>query len=259
MHFFTVAGHQLMAWSVGIALTVVLLDLGPGLTRDHPPSERRVAGALIGPLAGLSLCALSVDYHFGVTGLIAAPFTVMAILYSWAWIRLAPATRRRTLGWQTGVIGGVSLLVLMLTAGPKDWHAGMVMAAYAASAGLLGGLTCLMVKAVRGVSSTDVEASTSPFGIPARAASIGLGISALAALDGLWWAFGGHSDWLPVMGLWLTLSLVVPGVLMALGHKFYPKLQRVVWSAALLSAIGGQAAIHALTLTNPGLIPPAMI
>ena len=259
MHYFTVAGHQLMAWSFGIALTVAFLDLGPGLMRDHPSSERRAAGALVGPLAAVSLCALAVDNHYHVTGLVAAPYTVMAVLYSLAWIRHSPAVRRRTFGWQTGIIGGVSLLVLMLTSGPEDWHGGIVMAAYAASAGLLGGLTCLVIKAVYGVAQEDAEASTSPFGIPARVVGFGLGISGLAAVDALWWAYGGHSAWLPIMASWLVLSLIIPGALMALGHKLYPRLQRLVWSVALLSAMGGQAAIHAVTLTFPGLIPPAAI
>jgi len=248
-----------MAWSLGIAVTTIFLDIGPGFARDHPPLERRIAGALTGPLAAVAFCLLLVDNSVLATLLIAAPFALIASLYSLAWLRHWRPDRRRTIGWQTGVVGGVALLVLMLTAGPRNWHGGVVMGTYAASAALLGGFTCLAVKALFGARATDVEDSSSPFGIPARTVAFGLGISVLAALDTLIWANTGHADWFPVLGAWLALSLVVPGVLMALGHKLYPRLQAWVWLAALASATGGQAAIHAITLYFPGLIPPAAI
>ncbi|HWI53043.1 MAG TPA: hypothetical protein VNT01_12965 [Symbiobacteriaceae bacterium] len=259
VHSITVAGHQLMAWSFGIAVTTVFLDIGPGFARDHPPFERRIAGALAGPLAGLSFCLLLVDNPVLTSLLIAAPFALMSSLYSLAWFRRWPANRRRTFGWQTGVVGGVALIVLMLTAGPQYWDGGVVMGVYAASAGLLGGFTCLTVKALYGHRATDVEDSSSPYGIPARTVAVGLGIGGLAALDMLTWAISGHAGWLPILGVWLVLSLVVPGVLMALGHKLYPRLQLWVWLAALISATGGQATIHTITLFLPGLIPPAAI
>lgn len=250
MHYLTVAGHQLMAWSFGIAATIIFHDLGPGFARDHPPLERRAAGLLTGSLAVLSFLALAVDNPYWVSLLIVAPFAVMASLYSLAWYRGWRADRRRMLGWQTGVIGAAALLVLMLTAGPRDWHGGTVVAAYAGSAGLLGGLTYLVLKSVYGRRAAD---AASPYGIPARAVAFGLGIIVLAALELL------VGTWFPVVGLWLVLSLLIPALVMALGHLIYPRVQPLLWVAALLSALGGQAAIHTLTLVAPGLVPPAML
>jgi hypothetical protein len=255
----TVAGHLLLAWSVGLAATTVFLDLGPGLMRDHPPLERRITGGLVGPLAVLGCGLLSVDCPLRVTLCIAAPFALMAALYSAAWVRGRRPAMRRILGWQTGVVGIISLLTLVLTAGPADWHGGVVIAAYAASAGLLGGLTCLAVKAFFGAHREDVEETIAPYGIPARVVSFGLGIAVLGAFDVIGWILGGHADWIPVMGAWLGLSLVLPALLTGLGHKFFPRMQRPIWTVALVSALGGQAAIHAVTLFNPGLIPPAIL
>lgn len=259
MPILTVAGHLLLAWSVGLAATTAFLDLGPGLMRDHPPRERRITGSLIGPLAMLGCGLMMADCPLRVTLCIAAPFAVMAATYSHAWARGWRPVRRRVLGWQTGIVGVVSLLALVLTAGPLDWHGGVVVAAYAASAGLLGGLTCLAVKAFFGAHQEDVELTVSPFGIPARVVSFGLGIAVLGAFDVIGWLLAGHADWLPVMGAWLGLSLAVPALLTGLGHKFFPRLQRAIWTGALVSAVGGQAAIHAVTLYNPGLIPPAIL
>lgn len=259
MHGLTVAGHQLMAWAVGITATTVFLDVGPGFIRDHPPLERRIVGGLIGPVALLSLLLLEVDDPSRTRLLEAVPFAVMALAYSLAWWRGWRAIHRRALGWQTGVIGGVALLVLMLTAGPLDWHGGVVMTAYAASAALLGGLTCLLVKALCGARSDDVDVTLTPYGLPARVVAIGIAISVLGAFDLFVWTLGGHTEWLPVMGSWLGLSLAVPGALVALGHKLYPRLQRVIWAVALTSAVGGQAVLHTITLYYPGLIPPPLI
>lgn len=259
MHMLTVVGHLLLAWSVGLAVTTVFLDLGPGLMRDHPPRERRIAGAIIGPLAVVGCGLLWITCPVRVSLCIAAPFALMAAAYSAAWVRGWRPTKRRAIGWQTGIVGVASLLTLALTAGPLAWHGGVVIAAYAASAGLLGGLTCLAVKAFFGAHQEDVELTVSPFGIPARVVSFGLGIIVLGAFDVIGWLLGGHGDWLPVMGAWLGLSLAVPALLTGLGHKFFPRLQRPIWTLALVSAIGGQVAIHAVTLYNPGLIPPALL
>lgn len=259
MLFLTVVGHLVFAWSVGLAATTVFLDLGPGLMRDHPPRERRITGSLIGPLALLGCGLLLVNCPFWMTLCLVAPFALMAALYSAAWMRGWRPAQRRLLGWQAGVVGVISLLALVLTAGPLDWHGGVVIAAYAASAGLLGGLTCLTIKAFFGAHQEDVELTVSPFGIPARVVSFGLGIAVLGAFDVISWLLGGHADWLPMMGTWLGLSLALPALLTGLGHKFFPRLQRPIWAAALASALGGQIAIHAVTLYNPGLIPPAIL
>jgi hypothetical protein len=259
VNILTVAGHLLLAWAVGLAATTAFLDLGPGLMRDHPPRERRITGAVVGPLALIGCGLLLVTCTFPAGLCVATPFALMAAVYSAAWVRGWRPVTRRVLGWQTGVVGVVSLLVLVLTGGPLEWHGGVVIAAYAASAGLLGGLTCLTVKAFFGAHKEDVELTVSPFGIPARVVSFGLGIAVLGAFDVIGWLLGGHADWLPAMGAWLGLSLAVPALLTGLGHKFFPRLQRPIWTAALVSAIGGQAAIHAVTLLNPGLIPPAIL
>ncbi|HWI60817.1 MAG TPA: hypothetical protein VNT75_03140 [Symbiobacteriaceae bacterium] len=258
MHGLTVAGHLFFAWSIGVAATTIFSDLGPGFLRDHPPVERRIAGALVGPLAFLSLAALAAGGSGRLSLLIAAPYFLSAALYSFAWVRRWRAPQRRPLGWQTGVIGAFALLVLMLTAGPQDWHSGTTMAAYAASAGLLGGLTCLVLKAALGAHAADVEDTSSPYGIAARTVAFGMGICALAAFEVLVW-LAGHRDWAPTLGLWLGASLVMPGLLMGLGHKLYPRLQTLVWALALASALGGQATIHTVTLFFPGLIPPAVL
>lgn len=256
MHGLTVAGHQLMAWSVGVTATTVFLDLGPGFTRDHPPLDRRISGEVAAPLAVLSLLCLAVDSPWWVTLLLGAPYALMSCVYALAWLRGAPAAQRRRLGWQTGTIGGAALLVLMMVAGPDNWNGGVVMSAYATSVGLLGGFTFLLIRSATIEKDDGVETSDSPYGIPARAIGVGLGISLLGTLDMLYWVVEGHPSWLLFVSVWTILSLVVPGVLMALGHGLYPKLQRLVWGIALLSALSGQAGIHAVTLLYPGLVPP---
>lgn len=244
-----------MAWSVGMTATTVFLDRGPGFSRDHPPLDRRVAGPLAAVLAVASLVCVAIDSPYWVALLLVAPYTLMAVVYGWSWLR-ARASLRRAIGWQTSVIGGVAMLVLMLTAGPDDWNGGVVMTAYAASAGLLGGLTFLLIRAITAGFDDGMDNTDSPYGIPARIVGTGLAITGFASLDVIFWLISGHEDWWPTISFWLLLSLLVPGGLIAAGHKLYPRLQRLIWSLALLSAVGGQAAIHALTLFFPGLIPP---
>ena len=255
MNGLLVAGHMAIAWALGLALNLAFLDFGPGFERDHPPHSRRIAGLAVGPLALLSFLCLAAAYPAWITGLIVAPFAAMATATSLAWLRGWRPQWRRAVGRDTAIIGGVSLVVLMLTAGPEQWDGGIVIGAYCGSAGLLGGLTLMLLIALDSPPGTPEQ----PYSIPARSAGVGLGVGALSGLQILWNMLVQPAVRIAGLGIWLGLSLLVPALLALVGLKLYPKLQRPIWSAALLSAVGGQIAIHAVLLAFPGLIPPAIL
>jgi len=254
-----IAGNQLLAGTFGITAATVLLDLGAGFARDHPPLARRLAGILVGPLGLLSLVLLAKCTPLLELLVLVGGFTCMALVYSYSWLRRFRAARRRPIGAATGVIGGLSLLFFMLVAGPADWSGGIVMGAYVASAALLGGFTTILIAFLTAKAPDEVPIAATPYGIPARFAAGGLAITVLAGLE-MAIAVIGNADasWLAPVAFWLGLSLVVPAILTAAGHKLFPRFQPLIWGGALLSALAGQAAAHALLTFYPPLLPPGL-
>lgn len=249
----TIIGHQTLAWALGMAFASVLLDVGPGLMRDHPPMGRRIAGMLIGPLAVVSLGMLYFSGGNLTAVALVAPFALMALWYSWVWLMSDRAERRRELGRQVVILGGIGVLFFMLIAGPSHWAGGMVMAAYTASGALLGGISTILLQFVTARARDVIPGTASPFGIPARMTALGLGIIVLAVPDMLT-AMGGAAFALRPLGEWFALSLAVPAALTGLGHRLFPRFQPTIWSLALVSVLVGQAVIHTLLLTVPGFV-----
>lgn len=250
-------GHQLLAWALGLALILALLDSREGFVRDHPPLAWRRAGGLVGPLAAAGTLAVLMTCRRWDLLALTGPFAVMAIAYSLAWLTGKPAVQRRRLGLNAAILGAISVLFLMLIAGPSGWTGGVVMGAYAASAALLGGFTVMLLGSGND-RADEVNVPFSPYGLLARAVAVGLALLALAAGE-LFRLRDGLSSVGPELGLWVALSLVVPLVLMAAGHKLFPRGQRWIWASAWVSALVGQAAIHSVMLGHPGLLPPVVL
>ncbi|MGE5672266.1 MAG: hypothetical protein ACM3XM_00050 [Mycobacterium leprae] len=261
MHALTlIAGHQVIAWALGLIITIVFLDLGAGFTRDHPPLCWRVLGMLAGPLTVVGYACLSLAGPWPYVPVLSGPFVLVALRYSWAWYKRQPAEPRRGAGRDAAIVGVGVLLFLMLSAGPDGgWTGGIVMGAYGGSAALLGGLTTLLVIALTARVKDEVEVEATPYGVPARVAAAGLSLSGLAGLDLL---TRGLSHSTPaqhnLIMLWLFLSLCMPAVLIAAGHRLFPRFQKPVWVGALLSAVGGQVAIYMLLLLYPVLVPSTL-
>lgn len=241
-------GDLLVSWAVGLAVTTVLIDQGPGLTRDHPPAARRLAGMAAGPLAAAGLLFTAAGGPGWLQTLLAAPFAGVAALYSLAWWRRLPASQRRTAGWQTAVGGILTCLVSLLLESTGGWHPGLVIAVHGGSAAVLGGLAALLLKLL---VTVEDPVPAPPTGIPVRVIAVGLGLISLAVLE-LGFAL------LPLWP-WLALTLLVPLVLGVVGQWLLPRLRVRLCVAALLSALTGQVLVHALMQRLPGLIPPPML
>jgi hypothetical protein len=255
MDYLAIIGHQFHAWALGLVITLTFLDSGPGLWRDHPPRSRRIAGQLVGLFGLLSISCLQ-GRSWRIALLLMAPFITMAVWYAWAWWSRARAVVRRTLGMQTAVLGGISLILLMAYDGPVNWHGGVVIGAYGASAGLLGGLTLLLLMAMADPATEDGPLPNTPFGVAVQVSLVGLGVTLLGGLDAVWSMLSGQAgSHTNVLWCWLGLSLLIPLALLMAAHRVFPHFQRAIWSTALLSAIGGQVIIHTLLVTLPGLIP----
>lgn|GEM_PF-1877630 len=255
MEYLTALGHQSLAWAAGLAATLVFLDSGPGMSRDHPPLGWRLPGTLVGPLAAVGALCLATSSQPLLSLALGLPFAATAAAYSVAWLRHVRARRRRIYGYVAAITGGVSMLALMLTAGPVQWNGGLVIGAYAGSAALLGGLTAALCIALTSAAPDEIAVRASPYGVPARVAAVGFGVTLLGMMDVGFAALSGFR--MPLqMGLWMLLSLVVPLMLMAAGHGLFPRFQRPIWAGAFGSALVGQWAFHLLLLQRPGLIPP---
>jgi hypothetical protein len=258
MHHLAAIGHQLHAWTLGIILTLVFLDAGPGLWRDHPPESRRIAGLLGGLLGfGSIVCVIGSSWRDFL--MMVAPFSVMTVAYGWAWWSRAKAEVRRRLGWQTAVLGGLSLMIMMLCDG-SQWHGGIVIGAYGATAGLLGGFTIMALLALADPVSTDMPLSETPYGVAMQVALVGMGLTLLGSLDAFWNVLSGAAggEAVPVLE-WVGLSLLVPFVLMAAAHKLFPRFQRVIWVGALVSAVCGQIIVLTMLEAFAGVVPPPLI
>jgi hypothetical protein len=250
----TAVGQGLQAWTLGLVLTMVLLDVGPGFSRDHPSYMRRLSGAAVGPMSGMSLALLLPECSLWQVLMTCAPFSVLAIWYSWAWWFRWPARQRRSVGIQAAVVGTISLLLLMLTGGMGEWNGGVVAAAFIASAGLLGGFTVLTLRAWTAGLPDEVPECESALEIPFKVVGVGLGITLLACLEAAGPLLAGDSPLVYVLRLWILLSLAVPVAALAAGRRLWPRFGRLVWSAALVSAVVGQGAIHGLLVTGPVLV-----
>lgn len=243
------AGDLLLAWSVGLAATTVLVDQGPGMARDHPPAARRWAGIAAGPLAFTALICFVAGGASWLSVLLAAPFSGVSALYSLAWWRRVRADQRRTAGWQAAIGGVLTCLVSLMLASTDGWHPGLVIAVHAGSAAVLGGLAALLLKLLFIQEEHPLPAP--PTGIPTRVIAVGLGLIGLAVLD-LGFAL------LPLWP-WLVLTLAVPLALGVLGQWLLPRLRVPLCMVAMLSALSGQILVHDLMMKLPVLIPAPLL
>lgn len=252
-----IVGHQMLAWALGMTVTVALLDTGNGFTRDHPPLGWRLVGLSCGPIALTGFLFQLAAGPFPYAPSLTAPFALTACLYSVAWFRREGSVRRRSRGLEAVIVGVPSMLLLMLSAGPEDWSGGIVIGAYTASAALLGGLSSILLTMLTaGAPSDEVTVPATPFGIPARVTAAGLTITLMAALEFVFRIRNGSPSVMVATWIWLGLSLAIPLAAMAVGHGLFPRFQRPVWFTAVASALVGQGAILFVILMNPGLVPP---
>lgn len=247
-------GHQMLAWALGLTVMLALLDSRQGFLRDHPPRGWRSAGMLVGPLTGTAVLLLLASCCKWSVLLLIGPFVVMSGWYSLAWAARWKASDRRWVGTRAAVVGVLALLFVMLTGGPERWACSVVMGAYASSAALLGGFTLLWLGAL-GEGADSVGESFSPYGLLARMVALGLTMAGLTALD-LFRLREEIPGGFGTLGLWLTLSLALPLLLVAIGHRIYPRGQRWIWAAAWCCTLVGQATIHTMMMSAPGLVPP---
>lgn len=245
--FLDVLGLQLLAWALGISVTVVLLDSAAGLVRDHPPVAWRMAGAMAGPLALVSLLALLLcGTPLWLCLAVVLPFTLLALAYSWAWVRRHPAGLRRQRGREALILGVITLLFVSLEQSIAEPDSVRVLAAFGGSAALLGGLSTTMLISLLRHRQGEVAVPANPYGMVARVVATGLAITLLALLDtgsGLLLS-GGESLSLPLL-LWMACSLLLPLALVAAGHRLFPRLQPPIWMVAFGSVLVGQTALHA--------------
>ncbi|MFZ5813896.1 MAG: hypothetical protein ACOY93_01155 [Bacillota bacterium] len=239
-----VLGLQLLAWAVGTLVTVVLLDSDTGLVRDHPPLAWRIGGLVPGPLAALSLVFLLLcGGPLWLCLAVVLPAALMLLAYSWAWARRYPAERRRVRGREALIISVTTVLFVSLEQSTATEGTALVMAAFAGSAALFGGLGTLLLGALVGSHGGDqVVVKMTPYGMPARVVATGLGVTLLALVDTL--LFGGGAPVL-ALSLWATFSLLAPLSLVAAGHRLFPRWQSPIWASALGSVLVGQFALHA--------------
>ncbi|MFZ5822863.1 MAG: hypothetical protein ACOY94_00760 [Bacillota bacterium] len=243
-----IVGLQLLAWALGMTVTVVLFDSAAGFVRDHPPHAWRAAGILAGPLALVSFaCLLHCSAPLWLSLGVVLPFALMASAYSWAWFHRTPAETRRRLGRQAMIMGLITVLFVSLQLGSEP-QAALVLAAFAGSAALLGGLGTLCLVALMGGRHDEVEVPFSPYGMPARIIATGLGITLLALLDGGLGSLEGLLV-LPVR-LWIAFSLLIPLALVAAGHRLFPRWQPPIWTGAFGSVLVGQMALHAALILS---------
>lgn len=252
MEWLSAVGHELHAWSLGLALVAVFSDSGPGMLRDHPPAARRVLGIASGVLAGLAFALLAFHTPVHLLLMVEAPFALLTGWYAWAWWTRQRAAVRRARGIEAAVVSGISLLVAMLAGGGSEWSGGLIMGAYGASAGLLGGLTALFLSRVLGTPAvTGPEGEQADGSVFGQAIAVGAGLMVLVLLEYGWSAAGMSEGALPPVGRWLLLSLVVPLTLVGSASKLAHRAAHWLRGAALLSAVAGQAAIHLILITGP--------
>ena len=244
---FDVAGYQLLAGALGLTATVVLLDSDTGLVRDHPPLAWRLAGLLVGPLSLLSfLCLFLFETapRWVSLGLV-LPYSLMALAYSWTWGRRLGAEHRRLRGREALILGAITLIFASLAQGASEVETVLVMAAFAGSAALFGGLGLNLLVALLARHKGEVEVAATPYGTLARVTATGLGITLLALLEtGARTLFGTSVMASLPLALWAGFSLLVPLLMVGLGHRLFPRFQPPIWTAAMASVVVGQVALQ---------------
>lgn len=251
MNWLAALGHELHAWSLGLAAVAIFTDAGPGYLRDHPPVARRAIGIAAGVLALLGFIFLAGHTPPATLLMVEAPFALLTMWYAWAWWTRQRASVRRTRGIEAAVVSGISLLVAMLTDGAHSWHGGLVMGAYGASAGLLGGLTALFLGRMLERAAANIPEGTADDGaISVQAIAVGAGLMVLVVLEYGFSLVGFSEGALPPVGQWVLLSLVVPLMLVGTASRLAHRAGHWLRGAALLSAITGQAAIHLILITG---------
>ncbi len=244
-HLCYAAGLQLLSWSLGLAVTLVLLDSRSGLVRDHPPLGWRVAGMLLGPLAALSFAAVLLgDAPRWVSLGLALPYTLMALAASWVWYRGAAAGLRRQREREAAVLGVLAVLFASLAQTGGDGPPVLSLAASLGSAALVGGLGILALCGALGGRRDEVEVDPNCDGIPIRVAATGLGITLLAASDVGRALLTGEVALPTLLGLWLGCSLLVPVLLLAAGRRLAAWNRPLLWCAAWLAVVVGQLALQ---------------
>lgn len=243
-----VLGLLLLAWALGMSVTVVLLDSGTGFLRDHPPRAWRMAGAMAGPLALLSFLSLLVcGAPLWLCVAVVLPFALMDLAYSWSWLRGYGAERRRQLGREALILGVITVLFVSLEQSLATEQSALVLALSAGSASLLGGLGTTLLISLLGGRRDEVETPATPYGTPARVVATGLAITLLALLDTLF--VSGRGGALIPLAVWVAFSLLLPLGLVAAGHGLFPRLQLPIWALAFGSVLVGQAALHMVVLS----------
>lgn len=245
-HLFYATGLQLLSWSLGLAVTLALLDSKSGLVRDHPPLAWRVGGMLLGPLAALSFAAVVLGHapRWVSLGLV-LPYALMALGASWVWYRGAGAALRRQREREAAILGLIAVLFGSLVHTGGDALPVLSLAASLGSAALVGGLAILALCGTLGGRRDEVEVDPNCDGIPVRMVATGLGITLLAASDlGTAVLTGGAA--LPAsLGLWLGCSLLVPVLLLLAGHRLDAWNRPALWCAGCCAAVVGQFALQA--------------
>jgi len=236
---------QLLSWSLGLAVTLVLLDSKSGLVRDHPPLAWRVAGVALGPLAALSFGAVLLGGAPGwVTLGLVLPYTLMALGASWVWYRGAGAALRRQREREAAILGLLAVLFASLAQTGAGGLPVLSLAASLGSAALVGGLGVLALCCTLGGRRDEVEVDPNCDGIPVRVAATGLGITLLAASDvGTAVLTGGAAFGVP-LGLWLGCSLLVPVLLLLACHRLAWWNKPLLWRTACFAVVVGQFALQ---------------
>ncbi len=242
-----VVGYQLLAGALGLTVTLVLLDSGSGFVRDHPPLAWRLAGGAVGPLAALSFLCLILFTHapLWVSMALVLPFSLLALIYSWAWFRRYGAERRRLRGREAMIVGLITLVFVSLTQTTSELESSLAMAAFAGSAALFGGLGLNFLVALMARRQEEVTVEANPYGMLARVTATGLGITLMALLETGYRHLAGTSEVASLsLLLWAAFSLLVPLLMVAAGHKLFPRFQSPIWTVAMASVVIGQVTLQ---------------
>lgn len=244
-HLCYATGLQLLSWSLGLAVTLALLDSKSGLLRDHPPLAWRVAGVLLGPMAALSCAAAAAGGgpRWVTLGLV-LPYALMALGASWDWYRRARADLRRQRERQAAILGVLAVLFASLAQTGGDGLPVLSLAASLGSAALVGGLAVLALCCSLRGRRDEVDVDPDYDAIPLRVVATGLGITALAASDLGRAVLAGSAQMPAALGLWLGGSLLVPALVLLAGWRLAGGNRPLLWRTACLAALIGQLALQ---------------
>lgn len=243
MHTLLCATGQIaLAWSLGLTLTTVLLDSQSGFLRDHPPRCWRLSAYTAAALAWLSLALHALVAPPWLVGAVVLPYALLAQAHARSWRRGDQAAGRRGWGRQAAIIGLIATLFISLNCGVDEAQSALVMAAFAGSAALLGGLTSLVLSDRVSRDGDQVDTPRSTREVPLLAVATGLGVTLLALLDvGIGHLMGRPGPMLLPLGGWAFCSLLLPLGLVSLQHH---RQTASLWVLALGSAVVGQAVLQ---------------